>query len=93
MPAEQCVWRRDRGDFAQGRASDSVGSARQMTAIVVGEAQATVTELTPQEPVLFDQVRGCVPFAAIEPAGQYTDHHLQRRVVHHERELIPRLPE
>ena len=54
MPPQQGVWCRDRGDLPQGRTADSVRSGRQAAAIVVGETQPTPTELTPQEPVLFD---------------------------------------
>ena len=44
-------------------------------------------ELTPQEPVLFDQGRDCLPLSAVQPAGEHAQHHLQRREVDHEAEL------
>jgi hypothetical protein len=70
------------------RSGDSVRSRRQPTAIFVRQTQPTFTELTPQEPVLFDQVRDCLAFPAVEPTGQHTQHHLQRHEVNHELELI-----
>ena len=88
MPPQQGVRRRDRGDLPQGRTADSVRSGGQPTAIFVRETQPTSTKLTPQEPVLFDQVRDCLPLPAVQPAGQHTQHHLQRRGVDHEPELI-----
>ena len=91
MPTQQGIRRRDRRDLPQGRTADSVRSRRQPTAIVVRETQPTSTKLTPQEPVLFDQVRDCLPLPAVQPAGQHTEHHLQRREVDHELELISSL--
>ena len=41
-----------------------------------------------QYAVLFDQVRDGLPLPAVQPAGQHTQHHLQRRGVDHEPELI-----
>jgi hypothetical protein len=64
MPPEQRVGRRDRGNLAQGRTADSVRSRRESMAIVVHEPQPTSTNLMPQEPVLFDQVRDGVPLPA-----------------------------
>jgi hypothetical protein len=57
MPAQQGVRRRDGGDLAQSRTADSVCSRRESTAIIDREAQPTPAKLTPQQPVLFDQVR------------------------------------
>ena len=88
MPPQQGVRRRDRGDLPQGRTANSVRSGRQPTAIFVRETQPTSTKLTPQEAVLFNQVRDCLPFPAGQPAGQHTQHHLQRRGVDHEPDLI-----
>ena len=91
MPQQQGVRRGERGDLPQGRTADSGRSPRQPTAIVVRETQPTPTKLTPQEPVLFDQVRDCLPLPAVQPAGQHTEHDLQRREGDHELGLISRL--
>src|ERR1700746_1887758 len=60
------------------------------SAIVVGETQSPDPKLSPQEPVLGDQVRDRLPLPAVQPAGQYAQHHLHRRGVDHEAELISR---
>jgi len=91
MPPQQRVRRRDRRNLPQGLTADSVCSRRQPTAVFVRETQPTSTKLTPQEPVLFDQVRDCLPLPAVQPAGQHTEHDLQRREVDHELELISRV--
>jgi CheY-like chemotaxis protein len=88
MPPQQGVRRRDRGDLPQGCTADSVRSRRQPTAIFVRQTQPTSTELTPQKPVLFDQVRDCLPLLAGQPASERAQHDLQRRGVDHEAELV-----
>ena len=60
-------------------------------AIVIREPQPTAAKLTPQEPVLFDQVRDGLSLSAVQPTGQHTQHHLQRHGVDHEAQLISRL--
>jgi hypothetical protein len=62
-------------------------SRRQLTAIVVGEAQPMTTKLTPQQAVLFDQVRDGLALPSVEPAGQSTEHHLHRHDVDHKPSL------
>src|SRR5262249_42297131 len=57
MPAEQGVRRRNRGDLPERRPADSVRSRGQPTTVIVRETETTSTKLTPQEPVLFNQVR------------------------------------
>jgi hypothetical protein len=87
VPPKQGVRRRNRGDLPQDRTADSVRSGSQPTAILVRETQPTPTKLTPQKPVLFDQVHDGLPFLAIQPAGQHTEHDLQRNGVDHWPEL------
>jgi hypothetical protein len=55
---------------------------------VVRETQATVPKLTPQEPVLFDQVRDRLALPTVEPASQHAQYDLQRGGVDHEALLI-----
>jgi hypothetical protein len=74
-------------DRAQGSAAHAVHPRGEPSAVVVGETQWTSKKLTPQKPVLFDQVRECLPLPAVQPAGQHTEHHLQRHGVDHERSL------
>ena len=88
MPPQHPIRRRDSGDLPQGRTAQAVRSGGQSAAIVVGKTQAMSTKLTPQKPVLFHEVRDGFALAAIEPAGQHTEYHLERREVDHEPELI-----
>jgi hypothetical protein len=74
MPPQQGGWRRDRGDLPQRRTADSVRSRGEPTAIIVRETEPTFTKLTPQEPVLFNQVRDDLALPPLQPAGQYTQH-------------------
>jgi len=41
------------------------------SAIVVRKTQATATKLTPQESILFDQVRDRLALATVEPAREH----------------------
>jgi len=90
MPAQQRVGRGDGGDRAQGRAAHPVRPRGEPSAIIVGETRSPDPNLSPQEPVLFDQVRDRLPLPAVQPAGQRARHHLERRGVDHEAELISR---
>jgi hypothetical protein len=74
VPPQQGVWRRDCGDLPQGRTADPVRAGGEPTTIVVREAQPTSAQLLPQEPVLFDQVRDRLAFAAVQPVRQHTQH-------------------
>jgi hypothetical protein len=92
MPPQQRVGRRDRGDVSQDGTADAMRMGGQPTAILVREAQPTSTKLMPKEPVLLNQVGNRLPLPAVEPAAQHAQHHLQRRGVNHEPELISRQP-
>jgi len=56
-------------------------------AIVVRKTQATATKLTPQESILFDQVRDRLALATVEPAREHAEHDLQCGGVDHEAQL------
>src|SRR5262249_1457903 len=64
----------------------------QASQVTLRETQPTFTKLTSQKPVLFDQVRNCLSLPAVRPAGQHTEHQVQRRGVDHEPELTSWLP-
>src|SRR5438552_1139223 len=61
MPPKQGVGRRDRGNLPQGRTADRVRSPGQPAPMVIREPQAPSAKLTPQDPILFDQVRDGLP--------------------------------
>jgi hypothetical protein len=71
--------------------ADQVRSRGQPAPIVIREPQAPSAKLTPQDPILFDQVRDGLALPAIQPAGQHNQHHLQGSWVDHELEPISRL--
>jgi hypothetical protein len=62
----------------------------QSSAIGIREAESPLSELASQQPVFFDQVGDRLTLPAFQPAGQHQQHHLQRRGVDHEAELISR---
>ena len=47
-------------------------------------------KLTPQQAVLFNQVRDCLALSTVPPASQHTQHDLQCGGVDHEAQLISR---
>src|SRR5687767_6236445 len=53
----------------------------------VGETQSAGPKLTPEEPVLFDQVRDRLPLSTVQPAGEHAQHHLKRRRIDHGAEI------
>jgi len=90
MPPEQRIGRRDRRDRLQGRTAQTVRPYSQPSTIHVGETRSAGPKLTPQETVLFDQVRDRFPLSAVQPDGEHAQHHLERRGVDHGAELTSR---
>jgi hypothetical protein len=82
------VGRDDRGDLAQHLTAHPEGPHGESPPLGIGETQAPSTELPAQEVVLFDQVGDRFPFAALQPADQDQQQHLEGRGIDHERELI-----
>jgi hypothetical protein len=91
VPPEQGVRRRDRRNVPQGCAAETVRSGGQPPAIVIRETQPRSTELTPQQAVLLNEVRDGLALLPIQPAGQCTQHDLQRSDVDHEAQLTSRV--
>jgi IstB-like ATP binding protein len=92
-PPQQRVRHGDRGDLAHSGTTESVRQGGQPAAILVRETQPPATKLTPQEPVLLDQVCDRLALPTIEPTSQHTQYHLQRDGVDHDAQLISRLAE
>ena len=78
----------DRRNFAQGRTAEPKRAGGQPPAIVVRKTQATATKLTPQQPILFDQVRDRVALSTVEPASDHAQHNLEGGEVDQEAQLI-----
>jgi hypothetical protein len=88
MPPQQSIWRRDRGKLPQGRTTDLVCARGQAAAIFIREPRPPSAKLTPQKPILFDQVRDGLPLPTVQPAGQRHHHDLQRGGIDHESDLV-----
>ena len=59
----------------------------QLPPVVIGQAQAPPTQLPPQHPILFDQVRQYLPLLAVQPADNTQEQHAESRDVDHGQEL------
>ena len=69
MPPQQGL-RHDNGcHFFQQFSPNQPGFDRQTAALIVGEAKATATELSPKEAVFFPQILDCVLLPLIHPSG------------------------
>jgi hypothetical protein len=90
VPAEQRVGRHEGGDLAQRPTAHSEGAHREPSPVVIGQAQTPPAQLPPQEAILFEQVRECLPLSALEPAGQDHQQHVECSGVDHEPEVISR---
>jgi hypothetical protein len=88
MPAEQRVRRDDRREVMQGRPADSVGAHSESPAVIVSKPQASLTELPPQQAILFNQIGERLPFPAIQPTRDAQEQQPKHRHVDHERQLI-----
>src|SRR5882672_594040 len=56
--------------------------------VVIGEVQALSAQLPPQNAVLLDEVCDHLSLAALQPASQHHQQHLEKCAVDHEPELI-----
>ena len=65
-----------------------MGSHGEAPPVIVRKPQATLTDMFPQEAILFDQIGERLPLPAIEPTGDGQKQQAKDRHVDHERELI-----
>jgi hypothetical protein len=77
-PREQRVRRHNRDDVPQDAASECLGSRRQSTALRVGEPQSSVSELFPQDPMLFVEIVDDIVLLLIHPTGERNENKSQR---------------
>jgi len=91
MPSQQRVGRRDRGDLAQGAATDTDGAAGEASPVGVRQPNPSRPELSMEQTVLNHQVGDDVAFAALEPARENQEQLLKSLGVTHERQLISRV--
>ena len=76
MPPENRIGRDDRGDLTELTTAHSVSVYGQSTAFLIGQADP-VTEVRPENPVLFDQIGHRLPSPVGPPAGH--GHHDQSK--------------
>jgi hypothetical protein len=79
-------------DQAQNvRVDSSVRPRGKLPAVVIGQALVPRTQLPPQHPILFDQVRQYLPLLAVQPARDGQEQHAESRDVDHgqERTALP----
>jgi hypothetical protein len=69
VPSEQRVRYDDRCEVTQRCSSQPVRPYREAPPVVIGEPQAPVTDLPPEEAILLDQIGERFPLPAIEPTG------------------------
>jgi len=70
VPRQQRVRRHDRGDLAQHPSPHCPGLRGEPTALVVGEAQASGSELFAQDAILFLKIIDDVTLLLVDPAGE-----------------------
>jgi hypothetical protein len=87
MPAQEPIWRLDRGEIAQATAAHMIGPGGQAAAIVVCEPQSLVAQLATQKSILFAKIRERLPFPAFQAAGHDRQQQLESRDVEHGRIL------
>jgi hypothetical protein len=64
---------------------------REASPIVIAEPEAALTDLPPQDPILFDQICERFPLSVIEPTGNGQEQQPKDRHVDHEPGLISRM--
>ena len=90
VPSQQRVRRDYRDEATQRFPSQPVCPYGEPPSVVIGEPQASLTDLPPEHAVLFDQIGERFPFLAIEPTGNGQEQQPKDRHVDHEREVISR---
>src|SRR5882672_9392532 len=88
MPAKQRV-RRDKGcNLPQGPPAEAMSSSGQSPPVVIGQSQASATEVAAKQAVLFPQVAENLSFASVEPTGEDEQQKLEGRDVDHSPSLF-----
>ena len=70
MPTKQRVRRDNRCDLPQDPPAQAMSSGGQSSPVVIGQSQASATELAAKQAVLFHQVGENLSFASVEPTGE-----------------------
>ena len=70
MPGQQGVRSNDRGHIGKRLVAQLLGPNRQTAVLLVIESQPPITELLPQDPILFAEIVNDVLLLLVEPAGE-----------------------
>jgi hypothetical protein len=77
VPPQKRIRCHDRGDLAQCAPSQPKRSDSETSSVIIGQAQASATQLRSQDTILFNQVRQSLPLLTIQPADQDYEPHLE----------------
>jgi hypothetical protein len=91
VPPKQRVRCDNRCEVTQCLPSQPVCPYREAPTIVIAEPEAPLTDLPPQDAILFDQIGERFPLSVIEPTGNGQEQQPKDRHVDHEPELISRI--
>lgn len=78
MPHKQGFGRGDAGDFGQSASAHFLGADGKSAALIVGEAEASNSELFAKDSILFSQVVDSVLVMLAEPASKAGDEESER---------------
>jgi len=88
MPAKQRIRRDDGCDLPQDPPAQTMSSGGQSSPVVIGQPQASGTELAAKQAILFHQVGENLSFASVEPTGEDEQQKLEGRDVDHSPSLF-----
>ena len=82
-PAQERIWRDDRGDLTQPPTTQAIRTHGKPAPVVIGQRQASAPQLPTQDTVLFNEMAEYVSVLAVQPPGEDGEQQLKRRGVHH----------
>ena len=82
MPPQNRVGGDNRGELAQQPTAQTLPAPRQPAPVLIGQAEASSTQLRSEDPVFFDQIRHGLLLLAPPPAGKSHQHEPEPRALH-----------
>ncbi len=83
VPAQERISGDDRGDLTQPPTAQAVRPHGKPASIVIGQLQASASELPTQDTVLFNEIAEYVSLLAVQPPDEDGEQQLQRRGINH----------
>jgi hypothetical protein len=71
IPAQQCVGSHNRPEFSQNTSRQAPSSPSEPPALLIAEPRPSITELLPQDVILFAEIGDDIGLLAVEPAGHH----------------------